>query len=359
MAIRAARATSTVHRMGRSLRIICRAPLATLFMLVVLPARADGIAIHMDNDLFSGSGSDRDYSWGTTLTFASPEPGPAFAPVNAARRGLASLLPGRPSAAISRASQVGIIAMTPEDITQAGPQRDDRPYASLVYLTSSELRVAADGERARFTSFTVGVLGTGVAESLQRGVHSLYGGDLPGGWSHQVSDGGEPTARFVLAEQQLLADSGTPGGGLRQLKLTWSGSLGYLTEAGAAISMRWGRIQSPWWTFNPELGDYAAAPIAPFSEPGFGGPSETYAFVGARVKLRAYDALLQGQFRDSDVTVAGGDIARVQAEAWAGIASVFSDWQLTYSLHVASREITAEPAARTLVWASVSLARSF
>lgn len=350
--------------------------MATLLMLVVVPrVRADdaakdpefeplvtaehGIAIHMDNDLFSGSGSDRDYSWGATLTFASPKPGPVFTPVDAARRGIASLLPRRPSAAISRASQVGIIAMTPEDITVAAPQPQDRPYASLVYLTSSELRVASEGDRSRFTSLTVGVLGTGAAESLQRGVHNLYGGDLPSGWSHQVSDGGEPTARFVLAEQRLLADSKAPGGDLRQVKLTWAGSVGYLTEASAAISMRWGRIQSPWWAFNPELGDYAAAPVAPFSESAFGGPSETYAFVGARVKLRAYDALLQGQFRDSDVTIAGDDIARIQAEAWAGITSVFSDWQLTYSLHVASREITAAPAARTLVWASVSLARAF
>src|SRR5262245_26632080 len=195
--------------MGRSLRIVCWALLATLLVLVVAPlARAaeaesdpvfeplvtaeHGIAIHMDNDLFSGSGSDRDYSWGSTLTFASPKPGPVFAPVHALRRGLASLLPERPSAAISRASQVGIIAMTPDGISEAGPRPEDRPYASLVYLTGAELRVAADGERARFTSFTLGVLGTGVAESLQRGVHSLYGGELPRGWSHQVSNGGEP-----------------------------------------------------------------------------------------------------------------------------------------------------------------------
>ena len=47
-----------------------------------------------------------------------------------------------------------------------------------------------------------------------------------------------------------------------EVKLTVGGSAGYLTEASAAVSMRWGRIRTPWWSFNPELGDYGAAPVA-------------------------------------------------------------------------------------------------
>jgi hypothetical protein len=69
--------------------------------------------------------------------------------------------------------------------------------------------------------------------------------------------------------------------------------------------------------------------------------------------------LLQGQFRHSDVRIASDDIARVQAEVWAGVTTAISNWNLTYSLHVASREITREPASRTLAWASVSFARAF
>jgi Uncharacterized protein conserved in bacteria (DUF2219) len=77
------------------------------------------------------------------------------------------------------------------------------------------------------------------------------------------------------------------------------------------------------------------------------------------VKARAYNALLQGQFRHSDVRVASDDVARFQAEVWAGVTTVIWDWHLTYSLHAASREITAEPADRTLVWASLSVVRAF
>jgi hypothetical protein len=290
-------------------------------------------ALQLDNDLFGAGSSDRDYSWGATVTFGSAETG--------------------------RATQVGIIAMTPDDLKATEPLPDDRPYASLVYATSSQLVVAESGDRSRFTSLTLGVLGTGLAESLQRAVHKVQNGIVPAGWDHQVSEGGEPTARFVIAEQWLVDDGETPSGALRQTKLTLSGSAGYLTEAGAAISMRWGRIDTPWWSFNPELGDYSSAPVAPTNGYGFNASQEMYGFVGARVKARAYNALLQGQFRHSDVRVASDDVARFQAEVWAGVATVLWDWQLIYSLHAASREITIEPADRTMVWASLSFVRAF
>ena len=318
-----------------------------------------GVAFHLDNDLFTGAGDDSDYSWGATLTFGSPEPGRLAAPLDRARQSIASLLSDRETAAVSRATQFGIIAMTPDDLKSAQALPDDRPYASLVFLTSSELRIGTTGDRSQFTSLTVGLLGTGVAESLQRGVHEVQGGIVPNGWDHQISEGGEPTARFVHAEQWLLGDSESPAGGFRQTKLTLAGSAGYLTEASAAISMRWGRIETPWWSFNPELGDYSPAPIAPVNGYSFGGSPETYGFVGARVKARAYNALLQGQFRHSDVRVASDDLARFQVEAWAGVTSAISDWAVTYSVHVASREISREPADRTLVWASLSFARAF
>ncbi|MGQ0835984.1 MAG: lipid A deacylase LpxR family protein [Gammaproteobacteria bacterium] len=365
--------------MSTSRRHAPRIPLLTMFVMLAVSALArgedsafdvldaplelpaGGVSFQLDNDLFSGEGRDRDYSWGLAVTFASPEPGRFIAPVDRVRGQLASWLPRgttRPSH-VSRASQLGILAMTPEDLTISGAQSDDRPYASVVFLTSAETRVMDNAGRARFTSFTVGALGLGAAELGQRAVHEVVGGEVPNGWEHQISEGGEPTARFVYAEQWLVRRRGRSDGLNRETKLTLGGSAGYLTEGSASISMRWGRIRTPWWSFNPELGDYGAAPIAPITGFGIDAPPEIYGFAGTRVKARAYNALLQGQFRHSDVRVASEDIARFQAEAWAGIASNWSDWRVTYSMHVASRELTPEPAARTLVWASVSVERAF
>jgi len=318
-----------------------------------------GVAIHLDNDLFSGTDNDSDYSFGITLTIGSPTPGRLTAPLDWVRQSIASRLPDREAAAVSRATQFGIIAMTPEDLKPAHALPEDRPYASLVFLTSSELRIGTAGERSRFTSLTVGVLGTGAADALQSGVHQVQGGIEPNGWSHQISEGGEPTARFAQAEQWLLGDTATRTRGLRQTKLTLAASAGYLNEASAAVSIRWGRIATPWWSFNPELGDYSPAPVAPLNGLSFGGSPEVYGFVGARVKARVYNALLQGQFRHSDVRVASEDLERFQVEAWAGVTSAFSDWSLSYTVHIASSEISRGPVDRTLVWANMSFARAF
>ncbi len=103
-----------------------------------------------------------------------------------------------------------------------------------------------------------------------------------------------------------------------------SGSAGYLTEGSVGLSARWGRIQSPWWSFSPELGDYTSAPLAPVTSFSGHNPSEVFAFAGFRLKARAYNALLQGQFRHSDVRVQGDDLAHTQAEAWMGLATTWN-----------------------------------
>jgi hypothetical protein len=328
---------------------------------VPLESEESGVAIHLDNDLFSGVGRDSDYSWGATATFASREPSRVVAPLDRIRGRFASWLASgeaeRPR--VSKATQLGIIAMTPEDLLASEAQPQDRPYASLIFATSAETRVFQRAGRARFTGFTVGVLGTGAAELAQRTVHEVMGGKVPNGWAHQISEGGEPTARFMYAEQWLVGRTDAAGATRRETKLTLGGSAGYLTAASAAVSMRWGRIRTPWWSFNPELGDYSAAPVAPITGFGIDAPPEIYGFAGARVDVRAWNALLQGQFRQSDVRVSSDDLARVQAETWAGVTSNWSEWRVTYSVHVASREVTPEPAARTLVWASLSVERAF
>jgi Uncharacterized protein conserved in bacteria (DUF2219) len=330
-------------------------------MLIVLcsgTARAvEATSLQIDNDLFSGLQRDRDYSFGAAIAFATPRSNPFISAVDSTRDDLDDLLPTDGSPAL-RSTQAGLIAMTPDDLTLSLAQPDDRPYANLLYLTTSQLKLSEQQNRAHYSSFTVGMLGLGIGESLQKGIHQVVGGDDPQGWDHQISDGGEPTARFVHAEQWLLGANNLDITEGRQTKLTLSGSAGFLTEASAAVSTRFGRIHTPWWSFNPELADYSAAPIAPAAVSAT-SPNELYAFFGARLKVRAYNALLQGQFRSSDVRVASDDLARLQAEAWAGVASTWSDWRLSYTVRVASNEIDSGPAARSLVWASVNIERAF
>src|SRR5690606_25705349 len=91
------------------------------------------------------------------------------------------------------------------------------------------------------TSFTLGVLGLDAAKAIQRGIHTGLDQDrVPEGWDHQISDGGEPTLRFVWARQALLASNFEARTTEYELKWRSEVSVGYLTEASVSLSGRWG-----------------------------------------------------------------------------------------------------------------------
>jgi hypothetical protein len=182
----------------------------------------------------------------------------------------------------------------------------------------------------------------------------LVGSERPLGYDHQISAGGEPTARYTLARQKLwIADPS----GLDDVKTTVQGSVGFLTETSASISLRAGRFNSPWWGFAPELTDYMAGPVPSES---YRGGREVYVFVGARVKARAYNAFLQGQFRHSDVRYSANEIEPLLAEAWIGVVTQLLDQtQLSYALHYQTAELRDGPAARDALWGAVQLTHAF
>jgi hypothetical protein len=322
-----------------------------------------GYSVQIDNDLFSGAHRDQDYSWGAAVTYDSPRPGKLIRPLHSIRDTLDEwLVPDESEsgrwAPEQQATQVGILAMTPQSLRSSEPLYNDRPFANLLFVTSSQIRVLDGGERARFSSFTFGMLGLHAAETLHRTVHRAVGNELPQGWNHQISSGGEPTARYVEAQQWLLGAPDAHDLSLPELKFTVAGSVGFLTETSVALSARWGRIQSPWWSFDPELGDYTSAPVAPVARFSSHNPAEVFAFAGFRLKARAYNSLLQGQFRHSDVRVQGDDLAHTLAEAWIGLATAWGESRVTYAIHYATSEMTIEPGERSLIWAGINFERS-
>lgn len=317
----------------------------------------DALRVQIDNDLFAGDEKDRDYTGGMSITLSGER----------ARDGLLSLDPllrrlddltvdpsNADDANVRYARQVGLMAFTPSDTLIAEVQPDDRPYASLLFVSNGRVRVDADDRGAWTSSVTVGVLGLSLTENLHSGVHELVGSERPRGYDHQISAGGEPTARYTLARQNLwIADPN----GLVDVKTTVQGSVGFLTETSAAISVRAGRFNSHWWEFAPELTDYMSAPVPTES---YRGGREFYVFAGARVKARAYNAFLQGQFRHSEVRYTSNDIEPLIGEAWIGVVTqILDQTQLSYALHYQTAELRDGPASRDALWGAVQLTHAF
>lgn len=317
----------------------------------------DALRIQIDNDLFAGGEKDRDYTGGLSITISGER----------ARDGLLSLDPllneldrsiipdaNGDDSNVYYARQIGLLAFTPSDTLVAEVQPNDRPYASLLFLSNGRVQVDADDRGVWTSSLTIGVLGLSVSESLHSAVHELVGSERPRGYDHQISAGGEPTARYTLARQNLwIADPS----GLIDVKTTVQGSVGFLTETSASISLRAGRFNSPWWGFAPELTDYMSAPVPTES---YRGGRELYVFAGARVKARAYNAFLQGQFRHSEVRYTSDEIEPLLAEAWIGVVTqILDQTQLSYALHYQTAELRDGPASRDSLWGAVQLTHAF
>lgn len=322
----------------------------------------DALRVQIDNDLFAGGEKDRDYTGGFGITISGERARDGLLSLDPLLRRLDELSTGAVNTDpeniedgnVHYARQLGLMAFTPSNTLVTEVQPDDRPYASLLFVSNGRVSVDADDRGAWTSSLTVGVLGLSVSESLHSAVHELVGSERPRGYEHQISAGGEPTARYTLARQNLwIADPS----GLVDVKTTVQGSVGFLTETSASISLRAGRFNSPWWGFAPELTDYMAAPVPSES---YRGGREFYVFAGARVKARAYNAFLQGQFRHSDVQYSVNEIEPLLAEAWIGLVTqILDQTQLSYALHYQTAELRDGPASRDALWGAVQLTHAF
>jgi hypothetical protein len=311
-------------------------------------------SIAFDNDIFVPGGRDQDYTYGINLTYAGPQAENLWASLHRSLDWINLKLDfdgiGGPGLGASKI-EYGLFGFTPEDISLAAANPNDRPYASLVYVSATRETYYPAGKVSWQSTLTVGLLGLSLVGDMQNLVHSAYDGNRAQGWGKQISDGGEPTARYSLARQSLLYrnDSGI------EVKSTWQASVGYITEAAWSLSLRAGKIHTPWVSFNPELTSYAEKSV-----PNSGARvSERYFWTGLSFRYRAYNAFLEGQFRDSAVTWDSDDINHAIVEAWLGYTVAFNNgYSITYSLRGHTSELKHGDADRSVVWGGILISRT-
>lgn len=316
-----------------------------------------GWAFYMDNDAFAPRGTDRGYTGGLSLTIAGRRARDGWWSLDSLRAegdrllGLDRLYADR---ALSRHSlEVGMTMFTPGELGDIAKQAGDRPYADLVYLANTAAEVAPDRETAYLSTVTLGVLGLPLIGNLQRSLHHAIGVTQPRGWERQISNGGEPTLRYAFARVRR-AWRGRLGGAKAEVTTTWRGSVGYLTDASFGVATRIGEIRTPWWSYNPQLAEYAEKSVPVVASEG--GGAEHYLWAGFDVRARAYNVFLQGQFRHSDVTFGADQLRPLSLEGWIGYTWAFRNgWRLSYVLRAQTSEIRSGPADRSETWGGVVL----
>jgi hypothetical protein len=330
------------------------APLAAASQERFVPALEPhdaGVSISIDDDLFSGPGRDRDYTGGVTVTFSGTRAAQHVLSLDPLLNRVDRHFDAGP-AEVSHAIAFGVMAFTPQDVAASEPVFDDRPYASLAFVTSARRYVSTERDAVYHTTLTVGVLGLDAVGAAHRAIHRASASDPLRGYEHQISAGGEPTARYGLARQALIGRASAT----RDLKWTAAGSVGTITEGSLSLNGRWGHLRSPWWSFTPEQSLYSRdpQPLVPLPD------AEAFIAVGAKIRARAYNAFLQGQFRDSVVTYSSGELNPWLAEAWAGAALRRpSGVEVRYLARWSSPELRSGPASRSILWGSLEFVKPF
>lgn len=336
-------------------------------LMTMSAARAQGVsspstqaswAVSMDNDLFSPFGNDdADFTGGFALTYLKQD---GFVVNNTLAKGLSwfdQLLVQRVEEnTYKRTSgvELGLYGFTPSKVEAEEVLYSDRPYASLLYVSSSQTYRDLKAGSSRYSSLTLGALGLDLFGSIQNRIHQAIDGDPANGWGHQISEGGEPTFRYQLAFSDywnISKASQQPN-----VKTTYFSSVGYLTEVGVALSSAFGLISNPSDRFNPELISYGERVNDLALDSYVKG--NRYFWAGASIKFRLYNAFLQGQFRDSVHTLSSAQLENWIAEAWVGYTYGFNEGlSLSYFMRWQSSEIRSRYGGRDLIWGGFILSR--
>ena len=322
-----------------------------------------GWAFYLDNDVLTTGDRDQDYTGGFAVTQSGLRATKGFS-INGWLAGLdrfsrfQKLYEGREHFQL-HSFEFGVTLFTPADISVSTPIFDDHPYASLFFIANTQQTVVPEDDVGYQSTLTIGLLGLDIAEDLQKGIHDLLGADEPKGWDNQISSGGEPTFKYTVSRQKPHFRRYRPTGGGREFKSSIEGNIGFTTDINVATSLRWGRISTPWWSFNPHQAEYInlGSPIVAAAEAD--GRREFYVWLGINLKYRFYNAILQGQFRDSVVTFSRSELEHVIAEGWIGVTKEFrGGWRGSLFVRGRTEEIKG-PNARTPVWAGIILSRAY
>ena len=312
-----------------------------------------GISFFFDNDLLVPSnslGGDRNYTVGVGLSFSHLKHKTSY--LAKMRDSLDKVIPipvfyNNNSMPEIYSMDIGFAAFTPHELEEKGPIDGDRPYASLVYLSNTKLIAYNDLKSATKSTLVLGILGLGIVEEIQRFFHNdlNFSDQDPLGWDNQISDGGELTALYSIEKLGILSEERDSGLDW-DISYTVGGSVGYYTSVSAGFDLRLGQIITPFYSHVANPISTEGGIQANHNSPSKNGNdhNDVYIFLGYRAHLVGYNALLQGQFRDSEVEVSGSQIERLRHEASIGLTFPFpfSDGipplRLTYALHYRSEE---------------------
>lgn len=317
--------------------------------------------LRIDNDSMTSLVRDRNYTGGITFSQSGRRAEKRFYSLDGWLGKLDSLFDiGTNSTSNLRHSmQVGLLVFTPENLSTKEPIFDDHPYSNLVFLANSRQVLSDDASSVTRSMLLLGLLGTNTAKLIQSGLHKVIDVEKSNGWNNQISDGGELTFRYSLSRTRFLKKNYQINAINYDLSTTLEGNIGFTTDINAGISLRVGKIHSLGWLSLPEPSDNYTAAYAPLVNDKKTQETELFFLAGVNLRLRAYNVLLQGQFRDSKVTYSYSELNPLIGEIWLGAGAAFSNgWQTSFIVRARTKEFDAQQVSNH-IWGGLTISKVF
>lgn len=313
-----------------------------------------GWQLYFDNDLFTGTDTDRDYTGGFAVAFSGRRAREWRFSMDAGLDWIDTLtgiqgLQNQEDGFLRHTMEFGLVMLTPEDISTSLPQPDDHPFGNFLFVANSQQVTFADKRSVLHSALTVGLIGTNVGPAAQSLIHSASGSETPRGWGNQLSDGGELTGKYsIMAQKNLVKRYGRFS---YEFSSAVEGNIGFNTDVAVSLSTRFGQLRSPWWSFAPHQSDYinlGQTITSRIDERIL--PAELFGWAGIKAKYSAYNGFLQGQFRHSAVKFDHDELRHDVYEGWLGITKTWtSGFGLSFFVRKRSGEIKG-PANRNPLW---------
>ena len=209
----------------------------------------------------------------------------------------------------------GLTLYTPNDLGKNEPMEGDgRPYGSSVLLGGNVFLRYAPNTVIKH-DLHLAVLGLDWGGKLQRWWHDVIGSSEPKGWSSQISDGGEPSFMYSVEGRRLFSGKNN---GHFNLSGNLGASIGYYATVHGGLSATIGNIPPFWSDYGPASRHSMAILLRPNDPTAPKTRVEFYAFLMGGAHYVIYNALLQGQFRDSGYEISDSDMSRMVLHSSVG-----------------------------------------
>jgi lipid A 3-O-deacylase len=288
-----------------------------------------GFSLVVENDLFSSTAKDRNYTSGLKAGYLTPAgQEPRWA------RAFADLLPGYKARLDTRFEfEIGQTMFTPRDLTLAVPDPNDRPYAGLLY-GSVGLISRTEENILNQAQLVIGVVGpASQAGASQRWLHrQIPAAVQPAGWTSEIPN--QFAGELRLQRTHRLPLVGNARGAQIDILPHYGASLGNLsTGLSFGVGARAG------WNLPVDFGPPRVSPSLPGS--GYAITDSNlgwYVFGGLEGRYVAHNLVLDER------SALGARVSRMPftADGQFGMATYIGDARIAYTQVWRSREFQSQ-----------------